>query len=244
MRWATVIILLGWFVSSAPAVLSAAPRESDAYHIVFAQRPVSAGERVELRLAPPVPEGVRLHWGIASGTMGYGIEQGIYRAPYVIPPGTPPVTVTAALSGPGIRTAVTAQIELLPSSIPGAADCLGPGQSFSPVLGTIEPGYTYSDELPELISRVEPDYPRSAFVRGIEDTIPISVLVCRSGRVLDAYALTSFLDLRDMVPVEHDPKLVEAALAAARQYVFKPALVQGQPIATWVHVPVSFRTSR
>jgi predicted NodU family carbamoyl transferase len=33
----------------------------------------------------------------------------------------------------------------------------------------------------------------------------------------------------------------EAALAAVCQYLFKPAMVAGQPIAVWVAVVVAFR---
>jgi TonB family protein len=96
--------------------------------------------------------------------------------------------------------------------------------------------------LPELVHRVDPEYPRSSFARGIEDTLPVLVLVCRSGIVLDAYVTPSYLlGTRDEQPIERDPMLVKAALEAARQYVFKPAMAAGQPIAVWVHVPVAFR---
>ena len=98
------------------------------------------------------------------------------------------------------------------------------------------------DELPQLIARVEPEYPRSALARGVEDTISITALVCRSGRVLDAYALPSYLGTgANAQPIEHDPKLVEAAVAAVRQYVFIPGKVGGQAVALWVSTAVAFR---
>lgn len=225
----------------APGTAAAAPATSGAYHVVLSKRAVAAGETVEFRLAPPPPEGVRLVFSIASapgGTVAWG---GLYRAPYVIPPGTPPAQVSAGFTGGGTRFAATAEIELLPGSVPGAEDCLGPGQSYSTVAAGIEPGYTYLDELPELIHRVEPEYPRSAFVRGIEDTIPMKALVCRSGRVLDAFAVPSFVNIGDPQPIERDPKLVEAAIAAVRQYVFKPGTAAGQAYAVWVGVSVAFR---
>ena len=241
----TILLLLGLLLLSSamqPAGVAAAPTQSDAYHIVLPRHGVSAGEQIELRLAPPAPKGLRVNWGVASGTMAIGLSPpGIYRAPYIIPVGTPPVRVTASFSGSGSRASATTEIALTPSSVPGAADCLGPGQTFSTVLGDIEPGHRYADVLPELVQRVDPNYPRSAFARGIEDTLPVVVLVCRSGRILDAYVPASYLDIRDEQPIERDPKLVEAALAAARQYIFKPAMAAGQPIAVWVHVPVVFR---
>ena len=69
----------------------------------------------------------------------------------------------------------------------------------------------------------------------------VLVLVCRTGRVVDAYVPPSYLARGDEQPIERDPKLVEAALAAVRQYIFKPAMAGGQPFAAWVTVPVAFR---
>jgi hypothetical protein len=79
-------------------------------------------------------------------------------------------------------------------------------------------------------------------VRGIEDTIHVRALICRSGRVLDAYALSSYRDTgANAQPIERDPKLVEAAVAAVRQYVFSPGIVAGQPVAVWINTAVAFR---
>ena len=239
MRPTPAILIGALLLVTQPSALIAAPRESDAYHIVLPRRALSAGERVELKLEPPAPAGVRVRWSVVSGTADLGLEPPIYRAPFVVLAGTPPVKVSATLSG--TKTSVTTEISLVPSSLPGAADCLGPGQTYSTVLGAIEPGYTYAEVLPELISRVEPEHPRSALARGVDDTLPVSVLVCTSGRVLDAYLVANYRDPRDLEPIEHDPKLVASALTAARQFVFKPAMASGQAIAVWVHVPISFR---
>jgi hypothetical protein len=42
-------------------------------------------------------------------------------------------------------------------------------------------------------------------------------------------------------PIEDDPKLVEAAIAAVKQYVFSPAMASGYPVAVWVSTLVVFR---
>lgn len=240
MRWATILVLAIVVLLTASSSTAAPPiSDSGPHHIVFSRNAASAGEQVEMRLLPPVPPGVRVTWPVAAGTTRL-IYSARYRAPYVIPAGTPPAVVSVGISGAEGRTTVSAEITLLPSSVPGAEDCLGPGQSFSTTAGTIVPDYMFADELPELIHSVPPDYPRSDVVREIEDTIPVSALVCRSGHVLDAVALDSYVKVGDLQPIPHDPKMVEAAVAAVRQYVFKPATVSGQPIATWVHVPVRF----
>ena len=232
--------LVGLFLTCGIQSGACAPVGGDAYHIVLPRRVLAAGEFVELRLVPPAPKGVRVNYGMMIGAMGFGFVDDRYHAPYVIASGTPPVTVFASFSAPGFRTSVTAEIELLPGMVPGAEDCLGPGQAFSTQFGEIEPAHIPLDDLPQLLHHPEPEYPRSAWVRGVEDTIHIRALVCRSGRVLDAFALPSYRDIRDE-PIERDPKLVEAAVAAVRQYVFKPGLLAGQPVALWINTAVAFR---
>lgn len=242
LSWPFAAGVLGAFLLGASLAV-AAPREGDAYHIVLARRALGPGEAIELRLVPPPPEGARVNYGMRIGALGIGFPDGVYRAPYVIPVGTPPVEVFASFSANGFRFSATTEIELLPGSMPGAGDCLGPGQAFSANMGGIEPDYTYLDVLPTLVHAAAPEYPRSSFVRGVEDTVPVRALVCRTGRVLDAVALPSYRGMpgANAVPVERDPKIVEAALAAVRQNVFSPGLVAGQPAAVWVHVGVSFR---
>src|SRR5262245_45093435 len=116
--------------SAALQACAAMAGPEDGYHIVHSHKALSAGEQVEMKLLPPVPPGVRVSWRSATGKdqLTY---YATYRAPYVIPPGTPPATVGVSLSGNGIRTTLSAEIELVPSSLADADSCLGPGQSFS-----------------------------------------------------------------------------------------------------------------
>jgi hypothetical protein len=242
MRSTTVLLTVLTFLASVPGSSEAVAgsSEHEAYHIVLSRQALRAGEQVEMKLLPPVPPGVRVMWPEATGKT-HLIYSAVYRAPYVIPPGTPPARISVGISGAGIRTTASTEITLLPSSVPGTEDCLGPGQSFSTTAGTIVPDYTYADELPQLIHSVTPDYPRSALARGIEDTIPVVAMLCRTGHVLDAYSPPSYVNVGDLQPIERDPKLVEAAIAAVRQYVFAPAMQSGQAIAIWIHIPVAFR---
>lgn len=226
MRPILILIITLPFVAptlGTPSI-SAAPSTSNEYHIVLPRRAIGAGERVTLRLAPPAPPGVRVYWLAYEGSSGTALQpHAVYRAPYLIPVGTPPARVTAALTGHGVKTSVTTEIELMPGSVPGAEDCLGPGQSFSTTIGAVNLGPSPISDVPVLIRSVVPDYPRSALARGVEDTITVIALVCRTGRVLDAYAPTPYLDLEMTQPMERDPKLVEAAVEAVRRYEFSPA---------------------
>ncbi len=239
MRPFTFLLVI--LAATAPPPAATAPASSDAYHIVVAHRAVSAGEHVVLKVEPPPPPGVRLGWTLAMSAPEIGPAAAIYRAPFVIPPGTPPVEVSVSISGPSLQTGATAAIELAPDSLPGAADCLGPDQTFSRVTGEIIPSYRFVDTLPEAIHTVVPEYPRGELARGGDATIPVMALVCRDGQVLDVYSPPSFASPGDDLPIPRDPKLVEAALAAVRAWRFKPAMAGGQAVAVWVDVPVRFR---
>ena len=56
----------------------------------------------------------------------------------------------------------------------------------------------------------------------------VRALVGKDGRVKDTRIVKSI------------PMLDEAAVAAVREWVFKPALSHDQPVAIWVAVPVKF----
>ena len=91
--------------------------------------------------------------------------------------------------------------------------------------------YRYFEELPEPVRRVDPEYPALAKEAGVSGLVVAYVLVGRDGRVLDVR-----MDERHSILM-----LDESAARAARQWVFKPALANGQPVAVWVAVPFSFR---
>jgi protein TonB len=99
----------------------------------------------------------------------------------------------------------------------GAADSL-------PRLGD----YVYVEELPEAIERVAPDYPTWAQDKGVQGTVFVQALVGRDGRVRDVRVVSSI------------PMLDDYAIAAVKQWRFRPAMTGGVPVAVWVGVPVKF----
>ena len=84
------------------------------------------------------------------------------------------------------------------------------------------------ETLPEAIDRVPPAYPDSARNASSEGTVIVKALVGSNGLVQKAEIQTSV------------PGLDEAALAAVKQWHFRPATAAGKPIAVWVSVPVNF----
>lgn len=90
--------------------------------------------------------------------------------------------------------------------------------------------YRYYDELPVSVRQVKPEYPEIARQAGVDGLVVVDVLVGRDGRVLDAV-------VHEKASV---PLLDDAALDAARRWVFKPAQVKGHPVPAWVTLKFRF----
>ena len=86
----------------------------------------------------------------------------------------------------------------------------------------------YYDEGPQPVTRIDPSYPEMARVAQVQGRVVLHVLVGRDGRV------------KSMKVVRSITYLDEAAKQAVGQWVFKPALKAGEPVAAWVEIPVDF----
>jgi TonB family protein len=81
---------------------------------------------------------------------------------------------------------------------------------------------------PVKIVDVAPDYPDAARRAGIEGSVQIECRITTAGEVVDTRAISG------------DPLLTGAALAAVRQWRYKPALSHGVPVAVVMTVTVHF----
>jgi protein TonB len=84
------------------------------------------------------------------------------------------------------------------------------------------------EQLPELVTIPEPEYPQSAREAQVEGVVKLMVLVGKDGKVKNVKIEQSII------------MLDEAAKKAAEQAVFRPALWQKKPVAVWVSVPIRF----
>jgi protein TonB len=85
------------------------------------------------------------------------------------------------------------------------------------------------DQPPRLIKQVKPAYPQEAFVKKVEGTVLVEILIDTTGRVARARILQSI------------PLLDQAALQCVYQWRFSPAIKRGIPVPTVAPAPVSFR---
>lgn len=100
-------------------------------------------------------------------------------------------------------------------------DLLPPHGTFTPV-----------EEMPFQIRVVTAKYPPLAQRAGIEGTVWIDALVDKEGKVRD---------VKIVKQAEANAGFEEAAVEAAYQCVWKPAISNGQPVAVWVTYKVTFK---
>jgi TonB family protein len=80
----------------------------------------------------------------------------------------------------------------------------------------------------DVISSVKPVYPRVARSMGVSGKVNVRVVISEAGRVVEATALSGPMTLQG------------AAVAAARQWVYKPATLNGIPVKTESVVTFTF----
>jgi periplasmic protein TonB len=85
------------------------------------------------------------------------------------------------------------------------------------------------DQAPRPIKITRPQYPQEAFIKKIEGTVIVEILIDIQGRVVRARVIQSV------------PLLDAAAVQTVYQWVFSPAVKHGRPVPTLAHAPVAFR---
>ena len=84
------------------------------------------------------------------------------------------------------------------------------------------------DRRAEPVRLVQPVYPTQAFVRKIQGTVWLEILIDVDGSVVRATVTNGIKELD------------EAAVAAVRQWRFKPAMKDGRPVPSLARAPVQF----
>ncbi|HOV98423.1 MAG TPA: energy transducer TonB [Bacteroidota bacterium] len=83
---------------------------------------------------------------------------------------------------------------------------------------------------PVIVKEVKPKYPEIALRAGLEGNVYVKVWVDKEGKVKKVVVLKSDAEIFN-----------EAAIEAAQQFVFTPAIMQNKPVPVWVSIPFRFR---
>jgi TonB family protein len=103
---------------------------------------------------------------------------------------------------------------------------------YSPTKGQDKQVLPY-DQAPEAKTTVQPKYPDIATRAGMEGTVWTKVSIDETGKVTNVTISKSDAEIFNQVSID-----------AAMQWVFKPALKDGKPIATEVAIPFRFKLQK
>ena len=116
----------------------------------------------------------------------------------------------------------------------GALAGFGEVRGLTPVESVQEEAFDVSDleKRPEPLSQVAPQYPPELRKAKIEGVVTLVFLLSEQGRVEDARVENS-----------SRPEFEKPALEAIRKWRFRPGEKDGQPVRTFVRIPMRFRVS-
>jgi TonB family protein len=129
----------------------------------------------------------------------------------------------------------TAEIEIAPVGTVPHVSVGGPATQTAPPV-TLETGSTNAQQInvgssvqaANLISQVQPVYPPLAKQAHIQGTVELQATIGTDGRVVDLKVLRGH------------PLLVQAALDAVKDWVYKPTWLNGQPVQVVTSIQVNF----
>ena len=85
----------------------------------------------------------------------------------------------------------------------------------------------------QLVRHVNPIYPPSARSEGVEGTVLLEAVIDKEGRPSGLKAVNSMVD----------PRLIEAAMEAVKQWRYNPVLLNGRPVEIVTTISVAFQLS-
>lgn len=83
---------------------------------------------------------------------------------------------------------------------------------------------------PQIVKRVVPAYPAMAMRAGLEGTVYVKILVDKDGKPKKCVVIKSTTEIFN-----------DAAVEAAMQFIFTPAVMNNGPVKVWVAVPFKFK---
>jgi TonB family protein len=117
--------------------------------------------------------------------------------------------------------------------VPGAAPPLPPPPPPPPPAPTAMPQRIRvggNVQQARMIKKVNPAYPSDCKAEGIQGTVALRAIIGKDGSVLNLERINELVD----------PRLVQAAMDAVREWVYQPTLLNGQPVEIITEVEVNF----
>jgi len=232
------LFLILSMISAGPEAVLTPQALTEKYDLVFARLagPAGGGGSGGNSMSTP-PRALEMKATLPTPTV-------VEPVPTPAPPPTPiaPVqTATAFVPTAGVINGLAAAPSLGPGtgggagpgkgtgSGPGDGPGVGPGSGGGVGGGPMGPGSGATP--PTVLRSVEPRYTSAAMQAKVQGTVALEVLVTPSGAVADVTVIRS---------LDRAYGLDAQAVATAKQWLFRPARFQGQPVAYIVIIELVF----
>jgi len=120
------------------------------------------------------------------------------------------------------------------SSKPERTEAPAPGPEHTPMPApddeTPPPDFVPSEKAPQVIKRAMPIYPKAARLSGFQGKVWVKIWVDKTGKPRQV-----------IVPKSSSTIFDQAAIDAAKQMLFSPAILKGAPTDVWVMIPFDFK---
>jgi protein TonB len=141
-----------------------------------------------------------------------------------------PVPVAEGIADPDQTLAPNDTFNTQPGQ--GTEGTQGGGGEETPIVipETAPPPFQIVEEMPKIVRSVSPVYPELAVRAELQGTVYVKIWVDKEGRP------------REVSVVKTDQEMLnDAAIAAAKQFLFTPAYMNSGPVSVWVTIPFRFR---
>lgn len=180
---------------------------------LLARLPVHEGDSVSMMQLGAITKAVREYDSHLSASISIAPDGATL---HILAPGTFPRPVSGAVLG-GIIGGVPASAPPPPPPSPG---------STVPVPQRIKIGANV--QAANLVSQTPPEYPPLALQARVSGTVELGAVIGKDGHV------------QNLSVVRGHPLLVQAALEAVKNWVYKPTLLNGQPVEVSTTIDVNF----
>jgi periplasmic protein TonB len=217
------LVLILWMISMRPEAVLSPQVLTEKYDLIFAVAGPAGGGGSRGQLMPVAPRAIEM----ATVTpVPPPTPIAALQAATVFMPTTGVIHGLAAAPSPGLGTGGAGKG---PGSGAGDGPGVGPGSGGGTGGGPMGPGSGASP--PTLLRGVDPKYTTGAMQAKIQGTVELEVLVSPSGAVTDVKVSRS---------LDRTYGLDAQAVATAKQWLFRPARFQGQPVAYVVIIEMVF----
>ena len=89
-----------------------------------------------------------------------------------------------------------------------------------------------SEQQKKLVNKVVPEYPPEAKAKGIQGTVKLRAIINKDGTV------------KELKAVSGPEELIPPSLAAVKQWVYQPTLLNGEPVEVITDIDVNYTLAK